>query len=203
MPEYSTFGGTILPPDLQSRVEAQLDSDERLLWVGQPGNRRVFLRSLPLVLFGAVFAGFSLFWIGMAASIMFAANQQGGFPLFGLFMPCFGLPFLLAGLAIMFSPLWLKRMGRKTCYAVTNKRAFIVQPHWFGGINVRSFDDAALSEMRRTEFDDGSGDLIFEEYYTYGRKGHRQHHEIGFFGIDRVRDVEQLIRRVILDKNQE
>jgi hypothetical protein len=59
--------------------------------------------------------------------------------------------------------------------------------------------------MIRRDFEDGSGDLVFEESIqvqngtrtrsTVGVLGH------GFLGIDNVREVEELVRKALLSED--
>src|SRR4051812_9548997 len=140
-----------LPPALADRVAAELAPDERLLWIGQP---RLDLATRPaffLVPFGVVFAGFALVWM-MGATLLTG----------GLLAPC-GLPFIAVGIGLIASPVWLRHRARKTLYGLTDRRAIVWEPGWFGAITVRSYTAAGLSRMSRIERSDGSGDLIFEE----------------------------------------
>ena len=51
-------------------------------------------------------------------------------------------------------------------------------------------------EGGRVERPDGSGDLIIERFITRGAKGSTHEHDIGFFGVAAVADVERLMREV-------
>ncbi len=66
---------------------------------------------------------------------------------------------------------------------MTNKRAIVWEAGWGSSLTVRSYRPMDLSQMTRKQYADGSGDLIFEEYYTYGRRGHRYPNYRGFLGI--------------------
>ena len=66
---------------------------------------------------------------------------------------------------------------------------------------MRNYTAAGLGHVSRTERADGSGDLVFEEITTYASNsngGGWQTTRRGFMGIDRVRDVEELVRRTLL-----
>ena len=45
-------------------------------------------------------------------------------------------------------------------HAVTDRRAITWDAGWWGSVTVRSFRGGDLTQMRRTEFADGSGDLL-------------------------------------------
>jgi hypothetical protein len=122
----------------------------------------------------------------------------------GLFMcfPLFGLPFVLIGLAMFASPWWAARKARRTCYAITNRRAIIWDAGWWGRMEVRSYEPSGLGRIVRTEYADGCGDLVFEEIVSYGRDsdGDRTSRTIrhGFLAIENVREVEDLLRKTLL-----
>jgi len=181
-----------LSPDLANRLNAELAPDEQLFWVGQP---RLDLATRPaffLVPFGIVFGGFALVW-------MVGAGALTG----GLMVPC-GLPFLAVGLGLIASPVWLRRRARNILYALTNRRALVWEPGWFGASTVRSYAAAGLGRMSRTERSDGSGDLVFEEFTTVSNSGNGMHSSTtrrGFLGIDNVREVEDMVRRALLSES--
>jgi hypothetical protein len=198
--DYARTGD--LTPELEARVKAELQPDERLVWVGQPRPDLFVRAAFFLVPFGLVFGGFALFWIVGSAAMMggFGANQ--GFPGFLNFFPLCGVPFLLVGLAMVLSPIWLRRRARQTVYALTSKRAIIWEPGLVGSVTVRNYSAAGLGRMTRTERADGSGDLVFEEFVTTSTnsEGYRTSttNRRGFLGIDNVRKVEELIRLTLL-----
>jgi hypothetical protein len=203
MASPGTFGDSTLPPELDALVQAELASAEQLLWVGQPSPRRYLLISIPIVLFAIPWTGFAVFWVLGASGILFGGlpkNAPGPAGFFACF-PLFGLPFILVGLGMLSSPYWLLRKARRTCYALTDRRAIIWEPGIFGSVSVRSYGPAQLTRIRRNQRADGSGDMIFEEYATYDNRGHRSISSRGFMGIERVREIEELLRKALLSKN--
>ena len=178
-----------LSPGLAERVAAELAPDEKLVWAGQPRLGLAVRPAFFLVPFGVVFTGIALVWVLAAGAI------TGG-----LMAPC-GLPFIAVGLGLIASPRWLRWQARNTVYALTDRRAMVWQPGWFGGVTVRSYTAAGLGRMSRVERADGSGDLVFEEFYTYSytsRSGTTAHlNRRGFLHVDQVRDVEDLIRQAL------
>jgi hypothetical protein len=196
-------GELSLSPELESRLQSELQPGERLVWAGQPRPDLVSRQAWLLVPCGVVFTGFALFWMvtagGMAAV---AGGVNGGFgSLFGCF-PCFGIPFVLVGLFMLTSPVWLRRQAHKTLYALTDRRAILFEPKWFRMATVRSYTAAGLSHLTRRERPDGSGDLVFEEFTTSNldSDGNRSYSTTrrGFLAIDRVREVEELVRKTLL-----
>jgi hypothetical protein len=68
---------------------------------------------------------------------------------------------------------------------------------------VRSYTGAGLRRMHRADRTNGTGDLVFEEIYSpssYSSNGGTtgSRHQIGFLGIDRVREVEELLRLTLM-----
>lgn len=190
-------GGSKLPPRLETQVRAELQTGERLVWVGQPRPDLVMRAAYFLVPFGLLFGGFAVFWITTASSF-----RGGGGPALFDFFPCFGIPFVLIGLALVASPVWLRRKAGNTVYALTDRRAILWEPGWFGAVTVRSYAAAGLGRMARRDRAGGAGDLVFEEFVTSSTNsdGHTSSttHQRGFLCIDRVREVEDLVRRTLL-----
>lgn len=199
------FGGSSLPDELDAGVRSELEPSEQLLWVGQPRPSRFGRMALPFVLFGIPWTAFAIFWMAMASTGLFAGG--GGAPNagpFGFFVcfPLFGVPFVLIGLAMLSSPFWLRRKAKRTCYALTDRRAILWEAGLFGSMEVRSYSAENLTKIVRRDYADGSGDLVFEEPITLrstnnsntiaSTQGH------GFLGIDNVRAIEELLRKALL-----
>ena len=73
-----------LPPQLRTLIEAELDGDEKITWVGMPIPSRVALKALPLVMFGIPWTAFALFWM-CGASGFRAPDFKDAFDFFPLF----------------------------------------------------------------------------------------------------------------------
>lgn len=195
-----------LPAEWVQRVRSELDERERLVWAEQPRVGRFVRQSIPIVLFGIPFTAFALFWITSAWVMMFGfpwsdrPSQGPGLP-FDL-LPYFGIPFVLVGLGMLASPLWYWAQASRTCYALTNRRAIVWQGGLFGGLTVRSYGAEALDKTTRTEYPDGTGDLVLEQIVEVGTdsEGHRTTRTIrhGFIAIGNVKEIEKLVRRTLL-----
>ncbi len=100
-----------------------LDPDERLLWEGTPrAGLRFKASDAFLSFFGAVFFGFSAFWIAMAGWL---SGDDGAM---GILFPLFGLPFLLVGAYLMAGRFFWDSYARsRTRYALTSKRGIIAK----------------------------------------------------------------------------
>jgi uncharacterized membrane protein len=84
---------TPLPPEI--RAEPTRHGTRYILPRRQTGALKAF--GCATIAFGSAFAGFAVFWICAAAF----ATQRGGFSLGGVLFAMFGIPFVLAGLAII------------------------------------------------------------------------------------------------------
>jgi hypothetical protein len=196
------FGNSSLPPELESRVRAELRDGEQLLWVGQPRPRWFSGEALVLVLFGIPFTAFAVFWTAMALGIGAGVRNNGPGLLFQVCFPLFGLPFIVVGLGLLSTPYWQRRRALRTCYALTDRRAIIWEAGNFGSVTVRSYEPDALKGMERVEYADGSGDLVFEEVRRVwsGSNGRRRTstERRGFLAVDNVRTIETLLRKALL-----
>ena len=202
-------GEGTLPPELDQRVQSELSGGERLVYVGQPKPELYRGPTVFMMIFGCCFGGFALifFTVGLAMTIGFAgagaaAAGQGVGALAGCFplaFCLFSLPFLIIGGYMLTAPIWMPKRIRRIIYALTDRRALIFEPNWFGkAYTVRSYTAAGLGRMYRVDRGNGAGDLVFEEYYTTSTNSDgmssTSRNQRGFMAIDRVRDVEELVR---------
>ena len=176
-----------LPVSQRDMVPKELDSDEQVLWWAQPKPSRFARQALPAFLFAIPWTAFAVFWMCGAAGFEVPDFSEGRH-----FFALFGLPFVLVGLAMLSSPLWMMRKARRTLYVVTQRRAILFEGGW--GTIVRSFGPEKLTDMVRHEKRDGSGDLIFEQKVAGESERAGRTTEVGFLGINGVRDIEKVLR---------
>ena len=181
-----------ITPELQRLIDAELYRDERVTWSAQPLPGRLARQAWPMVLFGLPWTAFAIFWVTMASRGVSASNHGGAF----IFFPLFGLPFILIGIGMLSSPFWLRRQAGRTLYVLTNQRAIILSRGWFGRISVRSFAPEGLSDLRRNQYADGSGDLDFTQDIRRNNDGNSRV-SVGFLGVAEVKSVEEQIRALI------
>lgn len=164
-------------------VENELESGERLVWVGQPKPYYFSKMVMPKFLMGIPFTSFAFFWTGMAIWMGFQAPAPIAFR---LFFPAFGIPFILVGLFMLSSPLRNYRQLKTTLYAITDSRVII-----FSGsrtINIQSHQLHQMSSTQRSVNRGGLGNLFFST----------QQGEMGF--LEQIEDpqyVEQLLNREV------
>ncbi len=189
--------GTIpgLSLDVDAAIRAELRPGEELWYAGMPKPWLVARRMLPISVFGLFFGGFAAFWIAMAAvGVWFgtggakatppdtsgneAVSQAAGFVF--LLFPLFGLPFLLVGLAMILSPVWIARMARRTAYCVTSTRAMQITAG--RSTRVRSWSPDEIGDIEKRVYADGYGTLRFARSTTLNSKGRERTVAEGFDG---------------------
>ena len=175
---------------LQSKVERELESGERLEWIEMPIPRFFTPTATGAFLFGIPWTAFAVFWTAGAAWGTSKAEGAGFFRAF----PLFGVPFVLIGLGMLSSPLWAHRKALRTVYVITNRRAIT----FYGGrtITIRSYPPDRLQDVYRKERKDGSGDVIIARRAWRDSDGDRQSEELGFLRVRDVKAVELRLRKL-------
>ena len=193
-----------VPEPFQDRIAAELARGERLVWVGQPLRPLMWVRSLKGVCFGLFFLALMGFiWFGVAFPELLgkkrAFDQAGASCLMAVVFL-----FVLACVALW--PFWFMFRAGRTCYALTSRRAVVWSCEWHGGVKVTTYTPAELTRMRRADswaYGRGAGDLIFRSRTvvaasTRGVSSRTYHY--GFLGIAKVRAVEKLVRKTLVDR---
>jgi hypothetical protein len=162
-----------------SIAQDQLATDERLLWCGQPSPTRAMLPRFLVWFFAIPWTAFAIFFMVMTArtalSAASGAASEAGERVTGSgssldFLLLFvALPFVFIGFAMLSVPYWLYRKAQKTMYAISDKRVLIIQmgkshdiqSHGVQLHNVQSYSGEGISNTRRFERPDKSGDLVF------------------------------------------
>ena len=178
-----------IPYKLRLIVERELYENETIKWCRQPRVFRLVLKSLPVFLFSIPFTAFAVFWMH-GASGAGDMEEPGAWRFFYLF----GLPFLLVGLTMLLSPVWAAIKAKRTVYVITNTRAIIFEKDF--SVKVSSFGADKLNDITKRVRSDGSGDIILDRRVKYDREGDDRVKEIGFFGIPRVNEVEDMLKEI-------
>jgi len=176
-------------------INAEINREEKLVWVDAPISLLKHAQTaVPTALFGIPFFGFAVFWTWQATAILRKAPHDN---LDGLayFFPLFGVPFLLVGLSMLLSPAWKALKGRKTLYAITDKRLIIREA--FPKISVKSWSLKQLDNLTRVGSADGPGNVIFAEERYKDSDNDWRTNKIGFIGIDQPKKVEDKIRSLM------
>jgi hypothetical protein len=154
----------LVNPEIQRTVQPELEAGEQLLWAGQPKPSRLAFKSLGTFIFGIIWTAFCV--NSAMSSINFGSvKEAGGMSGFDVFFLLFQGLFILIGLGMLASPLWVYLKAMRTYYAVTNKRILIVQAG--RSRTVQSYSQGDIGDIVRTEGPDKSGDLTFaQKVYT-------------------------------------
>jgi hypothetical protein len=180
-------------PELRALIHGELQHGEKLLWVGKPTPLRVIMQDRKVVTTGAVTL---IALIALGAIVLIFPNSHllslklvGMGWSFGLIV----LGFVLLGLSYFARPSYDYVIARRTIYAVTDQRALILKATLRGRktLSYRQFEP-----IKRRSLFKGKGDLLFasENYRQRHNGGARiRTRSIGFFGIENVREVEQLM----------
>lgn len=143
-------------------IESELSGNEKLLWSGKPRQGIVF-RSFDIFMvpFSLIWAGFAVFW-----EIMVLIQIPGEAGTIGIFFAFWGVPFVLAGLYILFGRFIIDSKRRKhTFYGVSDERIITVS-----GIfsrKVESVNLKTLSNLSLKEKTDKSGTISFGQGNPY------------------------------------
>jgi hypothetical protein len=179
---------TLLPEPVRASVEAELEPGEGIRWLDQPIPGRMVRAAWPIVLFAIPWTAFALFWMAMAAQG--TARASGVASLF----PLFGLPFVLIGVSLLATPLWVMRSAKRTVYVVTDRRAIVIRGGLRRSVSVRSFLPEKLTDLRRDQNADGSGSLVFGQDVNVSSRGRRYAADYGFLAVPNVREAEEYVR---------
>ena len=168
-----------LRPRQQAVLDATLEDGEQVVWTGRPHAWAMASRAgaLPTALFG-------LIWTGIVAGALVGPGLVTGrafSPAFGpIIAVVLGLLFGWPGLAFLTSPVWAWVIARRTAYALTDRRPIVLEGRLLGPPRPKPY---GLGRLRVEERPDGLGHLLFTD-------------DEGFLGVDRPRDLEQVVRSI-------
>jgi hypothetical protein len=155
-----------------------------------PANvSRAVKKAIPALIFALVWLAFPVYF-----AFMMYKDIQAGEDVQVTEMIIVGV-FFLIGLLMLTAPFCAARKAKNTVYTITNQRAIIIAKKC-SEMDIQSFSADKLDDINKRIRSDGSGDLIFERQISYRRhKGRTRQRikEIGFFGIPKVNDVENLL----------
>ncbi len=174
--------------EAEQAVQRELDPGERLLWAGNPQKGILFRK------FDFALIPFSIFWTGFAIVWEIIVIRTGG----TILMIIWGIPFVLAGLMMLFGRFIVDAKIRETSYyGVTDRRVIIIT-----GLFKRKIQSSKLSLLRGltlTEAKNRKGTISFSAENPYS--SWMQNLPFGqtlapqFEMIDNARDVFDIISR--------
>ena len=213
-PRLQTFEELSIADNFRQAVEAELTKGEKIIWIGRPSKNPAVYPDTKFVLaaIGAVLVGFAVLLGAFGLAPWFMAVFFG---LFGCLF--FGFYYLVR--TGKFNP----ATTYKACYVVTNRRAMLIEPGTVG-LEPGLFNPASTRckswyphellglEARKHATVDKAGELVFEYIFVVGkavtsfpgttgtiqRTDTPQRVARGFFYLDRVREVEQVVRDTLL-----
>jgi hypothetical protein len=176
-----------IPQPLRDKVDRELESGERIEWIGMP--KRVYFTptSTAAFSFGIPWTAFSLFWIASAAGFKIPQVNQA----WDLF-PLLGIPFVLIGCGMLSAPIWAYRTAGKSVYVITDRRAITFIGGW--STTIRSFSPEKHTDIYRKEKADGSGDVIVSRRTWRDSESGQQVEEFGFLRVENAKDVERRLK---------
>jgi hypothetical protein len=89
-------------------------------------------------------------------------------------------------------PSWAWWVARRTLYAVTDRRALVIERP-LGRSTVQGFSGDRLTDAIRREDILGRGELIFERVVSKRAKGRAAYRDVGFFGLADARGVASVL----------
>jgi hypothetical protein len=195
-----------LPDDLRSEVEEELQTGERIVWIGQPVPRVVFWRNILYAVMGVVLLGLGGFAILLALG---KAALLQDFGEHGLVFFAGAAGFTIAGVCLVLVPFSKSRRARRDVYLLTNKRAIVWTQEFFKR-NKEPYLPSALVNLRSAGswLGGGVGDVIFRTKVTIhvetSRRGPttetRSETRFGFLAVERHKDVERMVRETLVDR---
>ena len=190
----------IIDPEVSTNIQPELMTGESLLWTGRPNPHVVFHSDdLYLIPFSLLWGGFAVFW-EMGVLGYWGNGPKGGTP--SIFMSLWGIPFIVIGQYMIWGRFvydgWLKR---RTYYAVTNRRALVVQEAW-----KRKTSWIYISLIPTIEREKGStaGTLWFgPKYPAFGGRGQKtrsmSRFDIGDVPVFADIDDQDTVYHMVLD----
>lgn len=180
-----------------SLVQSEMRPREKLIWTDVPSPIHEARSKTMTALFGIFFTGFAVFWVYGASGGMASFETDGEIDLVSTLFPLFGIPFVLAGLGMLLSPVWTYLKARSTCYGLSNQRALIIR-NW-PRKRIDSYGPAEMNTLTRADHGNGNGTIIFREEVStrWTRSGtSTDRKRIGFYGIKDARRVEGEIAKL-------
>lgn len=197
-----------IPDYAKERVEGELTSGEKVVWVGQASPKVAAIRSL-----WGIFVGIFIFMVfGCVISVMMAGpmkEQKDMTPL--IIIGVIGIAVTIASLSSFLMPVYKFWAAGRSCYVVTNRRCMV----WYGGpfSSKEDYLPGALSGMRRRNgwfCGSDTGDLVFRSVTTIthsvDRRGgvstSRSTTYYGFLNVQNLSEVERVVRETLVDRWQ-
>lgn len=192
------------PDPLLPLLQKELDIGERLRWHGRPREKVMKWAAFGVWLFAVPWTAFSLFWTYMAwsgAESMGGDEGAGGILKYAF--PLFGLPFILIGLAMLAAPVLGLFSNTQRIHGVTDKRIITLTKGKRDSVRVKSLQARHIGPVERWDGAHGRGKLSIETHSVRDSDGDRRTETVSLLGIENVARVEELIRDLSRESNQQ
>lgn len=181
-----------LPIELDTALRRELTAGERILWSAQPIASKL-KAGFGIWLFAIPWTAFALFW--EAASLLPWASSSETPPgiqwSFGVIFPLFGVPFVVIGLWMLWSPIRAMRKAGNTAYGLTNRRLIRLVTGKRREVACVLLDQ--IGPMNRDEGSDGTGHLRIQTHSRVDSDGDRITEKFEVLGVPDVAKLERLI----------
>ncbi len=170
----------VISKSLLERVNQALQDGEKLLWTGQP-DPGVMVRKERPAIFVCLFV--TLGMVPISIKLFFKHFEQDELVVKAIAVAIVLVPLFLTYCVVF----WARMAALATVYAVTNKRALILEPNKLVEFNV-------ITSLDVTSAGAGRADLVFENLQLQGRSGY-YNKPIGFFGVSDGDNVEAILAK--------
>ena len=180
---------------------AELVPGESIVWSGRPNPSVILHRedwfAIP---FSLMWGGFAIFWLLIASGLLNWSNKPNH-P-FQLFAVIWGTPFVLVGQYLIWGRFIYRRWKKnRTYYALTNRRALIVEYGLTNSREVSSASLATVSVIDRRVRGDGNGSISFGgpvagDFQFTKRSNNQTPRFPTFYDIDNADSLYQDIQRL-------
>ncbi|MFM9994604.1 MAG: hypothetical protein ACKVU4_02260 [Phycisphaerales bacterium] len=180
-----------LPAMLQDALRAEVDPDETVRWCGQPLASRAFRDAWPLTLLALIVLTFIAAGIGALAyrttwEVTHAAPERPSPPSSVVAAVILSAVVGTCAIAAFTLPWHARRRARRTVYAVTTTRVFILRRHPSGRVNVDLIEPGHPLRITRCDHGDGSGSVSIHAGAPLSN--------LVLAAVTEPREVERLIR---------
>lgn len=172
--------------DCPQIIKEELQSDERLLWWGQPGALGAVLPTIPVFIFALIWTAFSAVFVFVSFG-----TTKGGQSLW--FMSIVGVPFFVLGLLLLSTPFYSFILTKRKFYAATNRNLYVIENGKTK--SVETYRRADLINPVKTE-SGGRGTLRWSLQGEAMKPSFRKRNssELIFADIENPRQLEELLR---------
>jgi hypothetical protein len=152
------------------------------------------MSALPVALFGIPFAAVAFSMMSNAYRGTHNLANHHTTLASGFSVPLFGLPFLLIGVGITLSPLWVYLKGRSSVYAVTNRRVMLITGT--SSRSVKSITPTDIAGVNYRERPDGRGDVLIRTNSVMRTNNGATQITVGLYGVPNVKEVAGLVMKL-------